>query len=125
VLPLRLPKLWTALAWLLTAAVVIGSLLPGEVVAAIPVRDKILHAGSYFVLMVSFAGLYRRGFYPLVAAVLLALGLSLDLLQRLTETRSFDWRDIAMNGVGVATGFLLSWWLLGGWCQRVEQRLLS
>jgi hypothetical protein len=125
VLPLRFPKLWTALAWLLTAGVIVGSLLPGDVVATIPVRDKVMHAGSYFILMVSFAGLYRRGFYPLVAAVLLALGFGLDMLQRLTETRSFDWSDVAMNCAGVAVGFVLSWWLLGGWCQRVEQRLLS
>jgi VanZ family protein len=125
VLPLRFPKLWMALAWLLTAGVIVGSLLPSDLIATIPVRDKVMHAGSYFILMVSFAGLYRRGFYPLVAAVLLALGLGLDLLQRLTETRSFDWSDVAMNCAGVAVGFVLSWWLLGGWCQRVEQRLLS
>ena len=124
-LPLRFPKLWTALAWLLTAGVIVGSLMPGEVVAAMHVRDKILHAGSYFILMVAFAGLYRRGLYPIVAAVLVALGLSLDLLQRLTDTRQFDWNDVGMNCAGVAVGFVLSWWPLGGWCQRVEQRLLS
>jgi hypothetical protein len=125
VLPLRFPKFWTAVAWILTAGVIVGSLVPSEIVSAIPVRDKVMHAGSYFVLMVAFAGLYRRGFYPIVAAVLLALGLTLDLLQRLTETRSFDWRDVGMNCAGVAAGLLLSWWLVGGWCQRVEQRLLS
>jgi hypothetical protein len=125
VLPLRFPKLWTAIAWLLTAGVVVGSLLPGDVVAQIHIRDKVLHAGSYFILMVSFAGLYRRGLYPVVAGVLLALGVGLDLLQLLTETRSFDWRDIAMNGAGIVAGLVLSWSLLGGWCQRVEQRLLS
>ena len=124
-LPLRFPKLWIAIAWLLTAGVIVGSLLPGEVVAAIPIRDKVMHAGSYFVLMVAFAGLYRRGFYPMVAAVLIALGFTLDLLQRLTETRQFDLNDVGMNCAGVAIGFVLSWWLLGGWCQRVEQRLLS
>ena len=124
-LPLRFPRLWTATAWLLTAGVIVGSLLPGEVVAAMHVRDKILHAGSYFILMVAFAGLYRRGLYPIVAAVLIALGLSLDLLQRLTETRQFDWNDVAMNCAGVVVGLVFSWWLLGGWCQRVEQRLLS
>ena len=124
-LPLRFPRLWTALAWLMTAAVIIGSLIPGPVVAAIPVRDKMLHAVAYLVLMVSFAGLYRRSLYPAVAAALLVLGVSLELLQRLTETRSADWRDMAMNSAGVAAGLVLSWWLLGGWCQRVEQRLLS
>jgi hypothetical protein len=125
VLPLRFPKLWTALAWLLTTGVIVGSLLPGVVVAEVPIRDKVLHAGAYFILMVCFAGFYRRGLYPLVAAVLLALGLGLDLLQILTESRSFEWNDVAMNCAGVVTGLVLSWWLLGGWCQRVEQRLLS
>jgi len=125
VLPLRFPKLWTAVAWLLTAAVIVGSLVPGPVVAAIPIRDKVMHAGSYFILMVCFAGIYRRGLYPVVAGVLIMLGVSLDLLQLLTDTRSFDLGDVAMNCAGVATGLVLSWWLLGGWCQRVEQRLLS
>jgi VanZ family protein len=125
VLPLRFPKLWTALAWLLTAGVIVGSLLPSGVVAEIPVRDKLMHAGSYLVLMVCFAGFYRRGLYLLVAVVLLALGFSLDLLQLLTESRSFDWNDVAMNCAGVVAGLALSWSLLGGWCQRVEQRLLS
>ena len=124
-LPLRFPRLWTALAWLLTAAVIIGSLLPSPVVEAIPIRDKALHAGAYLTLMVAFAGFYRRGLYPIIAAGLLVLGVSLDLLQRLTETRQFDFKDIAMNCAGVAAGLALSWWLLGGWCQRVEQRLLS
>jgi hypothetical protein len=127
VLPLRFPRLWTAVAWLLTAGVVVGSLLPNDVVTTLSLStsDVVLHAGSYFILMVSFAGLYRRGLYPIVAAVLLALGVTLDLLQLLTATRHFDWKDIAMNSVGVVAGLVLSWALLGGWCQRVEQRLLS
>ena len=126
-LPLRFPRLWTALAWSLTAGVIVGSLLPNEVIeAAIPAEtDKAVHAASYFILMVSFAGLYRRGLYLIVAAVLLALGVCLDLLQLLTETRSFDWKDIAMNSAGIALGLVLSWSLLGGWCERVERRLLS
>lgn len=107
------------------AGVVLGSLLPGSAVPDLGVSDKIMHASAYFGLMVWFAGLYRRGFYPLIAGVLLALGLGLDLLQGLTETRSFDWRDIGMNSAGVVAGLLASLLLLGGWCQRVERRLLS
>jgi glycopeptide antibiotics resistance protein len=61
----------------------------------------------------------------LIAAVLFALGLGLDLLQLLTETRSFDWYDVAMNSAGVGAGLALSFLLLGGWCERVERRLLS
>jgi hypothetical protein len=124
-LPLRFPTLWAALAWLMTASVVAGSLLPGHFVAGISVRDKVQHAGAYLVLMVCFAGIYRRDLYPVVAVVLVALGLGLDLLQLLMETRSFDWYDVGANCVGVLAGLALSWALLGGWCQRLEQRLLS
>jgi VanZ family protein len=125
-LPLRFPRLWSALGWLLVASVVIGSLIPGpmlEKVAA--VDDKIMHAGAYFFLMIWFAGFYRRAVYPVIASVLLALGIGLDVLQTFTETRSFDLYDIGMNCAGVLVGLALSVSLIGGWCQRVEQRLLS
>jgi VanZ family protein len=125
VLPLRYAKVWAAIGWLLTAGIVIGSLMPGHAVPSVGVSDKIQHAVAYFTLMVWFAGFYRRGLYPLIAGVLMALGIGLDLLQRLTETRSFDWYDVAMNCAGVAVGLVLSLLLIGGWSQRVEQRLLS
>jgi hypothetical protein len=125
VLPLRYPKFWAVMGWLLIAGVVVGSLMPGPAVPSIGLSDKVMHAGAYFTLMVWFAGFYRRGLYPLIAGVLVALGIGLDLLQRLTETRSFDWYDVAMNGAGVAVGLALSLQLIGGWSQRLEQRLLS
>jgi VanZ family protein len=125
VLPLRYPKFWAAMGWLLIAGVVVGSLMPGSAVPSVGLSDKIMHAGAYFTLMVWFAGFYRRGLYPLIAGVLVALGVGLDLLQRLTETRSFDWYDVVMNCAGVAVGLALSLLLLGGWSQRLEQRLLS
>jgi VanZ family protein len=124
-LPLRFPRLWSLLGWLLVTAVIVGSLMPGQALQSMQVSDKFMHAGAYFVLMVWFAGFYRHAAYPVIATVLLALGLALDLLQLLTDTRSFDWYDVAMNSGGVVFGFVLSTLLLGGWCQRVEQRLLS
>lgn len=124
-LPLRFPRLWSFLGWLLVIAVIVGSLIPGQALQNVRVDDKAMHAGAYFVLMVWFAGFHRHSAYPAIATVLLALGLALDLLQLLTDTRSFDWYDVAMNSSGVIVGFVLSTLLLGGWCQRVEQRLLS
>lgn len=106
-------------------AVIVGSLIPGPAVEAVGVNDKVMHGGTYLILMVWFAGFCRRGLYPAIAVVLLALGTGLDFLQLLTETRVFDWYDIAMNSTGVIVGLVLSLLLLGGWCQRVEQRLLS
>lgn len=124
-LPLRFPKVWSGLGWLLVLGVIVGSLLPGSALPEVSVNDKIEHAGAYCLLMVWFAGLYPRRLYPLIAAVLLALGIGLDLLQGLTRTRSLELYDIVADLVGIVIGSGLSLWLLGGWCQRLEQRLLS
>jgi VanZ family protein len=124
-LPLRFPRLWSALGWLLVIGVVIGSLLPGQSIRLVTIDDKLLHAGTYMVLMLWFSGLYRPGLYVAIAAALCALGVALDLLQGLTRTRSFDWYDVAANLAGVLVGCALAFAVVGGWCERIERRLLS
>jgi VanZ family protein len=124
-LPLRYPKLWVVLGWLLVAAVVVGSLIPGQALHTVSWNDKLMHAGSYFLLMVWFAGLYSRQRHIWIAVGLLALGVALDSLQLTTKTRSFDVRDVAANGFGILAGLMLSVWLLEGWCQRVERLVLA
>jgi VanZ family protein len=124
-LPLRHPKVWLALGWLLVIGVITGSLVPGDKLPSLDVSDKLLHAGSYFLLMIWFAGLYRRAFHPLIGLVLLALGATLDLFQGMTVTRSFDPRDIVANSLGILAGLVLSVLLLEGWCQRLERRFAA
>jgi len=124
-LPLRFPRLWSALGWLFVVGVVIGSLVPGQSIRLVTIDDKLLHASTYALLMLWFSGLYRRGFYVAIAAALCALGVTLDLLQSLTRTRSFDWYDVAANLAGILVGCALAFALVGGWCERIERRLLS
>ncbi len=124
-LPLRYPTTWALLGWLLVVGVATGSLLPGPVVQVISYNDKVMHASSYFVLMVWFGGLYPRSKHLRIAVALLGLGVALDLLQGLTATRSLDIFDIAANSVGLVLGLALSTSLLEGWCQRLERRLLT
>jgi len=126
-LTFRYPWLWVGLGWTLVAAVVAGSLLPGTLpmVREVAGGDKLLHAGSYFVLMVWFAGLYRRSFHALIALGLFALSVALDALQSLLPYRMFDLRDLAANASGLLAGLVLSAWLLEGWCQRLERRLFA
>jgi hypothetical protein len=38
--------------------------------------------------------------------------------------RSMEVADMVANTIGVLAGILLSWTLLGSWCQWVEARLL-
>lgn len=122
-LSLRYPWLWLALGWALVLFVVVGSLVPASVLRAITVSDKILHAGSYFLLMIWFAGLYKRNKHPWIALALLLLGIALDVLQLDTATRTFDLLDIAADAAGIALGLTLSMLLLEGWCQRLERGL--
>ena len=124
-LPLRYPWLWLALGWLLVIGVCVGSLMPGDMLPTFSVRDKVLHAGSYFLLMTWFAGLYGRRYHAVIAAILLGLGIALDVVQGGTATRTFDPRDIVANALGILLGLVLSLWLLGGWCQWLERRLLA
>lgn len=122
--PLRYPWAWRLAGWLMIAIVVAGSLMPGSSVPAMFGNDKMLHAATYFLLMIWFAGLYRRSRHLWIALGLVALGTALDALQALLPTRYFDMRDVAANAIGVLAALLLSYWLLEGWCQRMERWLL-
>jgi hypothetical protein len=95
VLPLRYPHVWLAIGWLLVIGVIVGSLLPGPVIQEItpPLNDKLEHFTAYFALMVWFAGLYPRAKHL----------------------------DIAADAVGIAVALALAFWLLEGWCQRLER----
>lgn len=122
-LPLRYPWVWLLLGWALVISVVVGSLVPASMLRAITVSDKIMHAGSYFLLMIWFAGLYRRDKHPWVALALLLLGIALDVLQLDTSTRHFEVADIAADAIGILLGLALSMWVLEGWCRRLERAL--
>jgi hypothetical protein len=120
-LPLRYPWFWLAVGWALAAGVGVGSLIPGNMVAGVAAFDKLVHAGSYFILMIWFAGAYEARRHVAIALVLIAAGASLDLVQNLTATRTFSVFDVFANSVGVATGLVLAWLGLGGWCLRLER----
>jgi VanZ family protein len=120
-LPLRYPWFWLAVGWVLAAGVSVGSLIPSDMVAGISAFDKLIHAGSYFTLMIWFAGAYEARRHVFIAVVLIAAGTGLDLVQNLTATRTFSMFDVFANSVGVAVGLVLAWLGLGGWCLRLER----
>ncbi len=122
--PLRYPWFWRLAGWLMIGAVVVGSLMPGQMLPRLVASDKLLHASVYFLLMIWFAGLYRRSRHAWIALGLIALGLALDVLQGMTTSRTFDPRDVAANIGGIVAAFVLSYRLLEGWCQRMERWLV-
>ena len=123
--PLRFPWVWWALGWLLIATVIVGSLLPGNLAPHFPVRDKVVHAATYLVLMIWFSGLYRRDRHWLIALSLLLLGFALDVAQGASPGRFFDLKDVAANAGGILLGLLLARYVFEGWCRRIEQLLFT
>lgn len=124
-LNLRYPLLWWVPGCLLLASVALGSLLPGDVVPHFPIRDKLVHLATYGLLMLWFSGMVERRRLWLIALFLLVLGFVLDSAQSLTPSRSFELADVAANATGILISLVLAYFLLAGWCQRVEKLMFS
>jgi hypothetical protein len=124
-LPLRFPWLWLLLGWGLVAGVIYGSVTSNGIVRAMPIADDIEHACSYGLLMIWFAGLYARNRTGWIAVVVLTLGLVLEIIQSQLSYRTFDPSDLLANALGVTVGFMLSFWVLAGWCLSLETRIFS
>ena len=121
--PLALAGLWVAIAWLGVACAITLSLWPGGAPLPIHVWDKIEHCVGYFMLTLWFTGLYPRERYPRLAVGCLLLGITIELLQGLTPTRTMELGDLAANGVGIALAMACAVLGAGGWAQGIEQLL--
>jgi VanZ family protein len=120
----RLRTLWIAIGWLLVLAVVYLSLTPAPPTIDVPAGDKIGHALAYGLLMWWFLQLYAAARRPLIAVALIALGVGLEFAQKLTETRSFEYLDMAADAAGVGLGWLLGETALGKTLQTLERYVL-
>lgn len=88
--------------------------------------DKLEHMLSYFVLMSWFAQLYEtkqsRIFYALF---FIMLGVLLEILQGLGQTRFFEYADMLANTTGVMIGLALTKGKFKNTLSRLEYKLLS
>lgn len=120
-LPLSHKRLWLAVSALLVAGVIYGSLSPAPVVSVPGNYDKVEHFSAYLILALWFTALYPRSRYGLVAMALLALGLSMEVMQHVMALGRFaDPRDMAANAAGILLGSVLAIFATGGWAQRVD-----
>ncbi len=125
-MPLRHPRLWLLLGWLMILIVAGASLMPARAVEILfgTLNDKLEHIAAYTGLMLWFGGMFRRTLQPWVALALVVLGGGLELLQGLTPTRTPDVLDLEADTIGVLIGLALSMTVLTRWCQRIENLFL-
>ena len=103
----RRPALWLVMAFALVAAVMYFSL--SRTIVSIPgdAGGHLGHVIAYGSLMFMLArGASGAGSRLLAAAGLFAIGVCIELLQARTGYRSYEYADMAANGVGIALGFL-------------------
>ena len=130
-LPLRYAAQWRAASIVLLVLVLFSTLMPavwfwpdrsGFVEWFVPV-DKWLHATTFVILAVWFAGQYRRNSYWRIGVGLLFFGALIEACQGLVTYRSADWLDFAANAAGIAVGMAVAMAGLGGWSLWIENRL--
>ena len=124
-LPLKYPRVWLGLGWLLLILVMAGSVVPVIVVKGFSAADKLVHGGSYLILVTWFTGLYRRQHHIFIALALFALGLVLEVIQGQLPYRGFDPFDLLANATGILFGLILARSVFVAWCQRFERLFLT
>lgn len=106
---LRWQKFWLALGIGFVLLVVYLSLTPDPPDLGISQGLKFGHVLAYAWLMLWFAQLYRST--PrrvLLAALFCGLGIALEYVQGMTDYRGFEYSDMLINSLGVATGWIVA-----------------
>ena len=121
---MRYRNAWLAVGAGLVLLVVYLSLTPDPVDVGGPEGFDLGHFAAYFTLMIWWAQLARPGAPRVAVAVaLVALGVGLELVQGLTDYRTFDPHDMRANAIGVAAGYFLALTPLGRALAALEGRL--
>lgn len=104
---ISLRALWLGAGWIGVALVIYFSLVPDPPQLDMDEGDKLQHLAAYASLMLWFAqvvaGKPRRA---MLALLLVALGIALELAQGMTGYRSMSVADMAANTTGVVLGWL-------------------
>lgn len=107
---LKLRKLWLFVGYLLALVVVYLSLTP-DPAAELPGEngDKLGHMLAYATLMLWFAQIYRGRMARVALAIgFVCMGVSLEYLQLLVASRTFDYMDMAANTLGTLSAYVVA-----------------
>ena len=108
--PLRLLRLWQFVGLLGVCVLIQQSLTSSPAVEMeLPGGDKLLHFSAYATLMLWFGFIYLPGkAYLQIGAGLTIMGITMEILQGITDHRSFECTDLVCNFFGVMVGWLFA-----------------
>jgi len=106
----RYAKVWLTVGWLLVAVIVFLSLWPKPPQPLeFEQSDKLSHIIAYMTLMLWFANIYRQRSSQLQMSLgFFVMGVCLELLQGMTEYRTFSYTDMLANGIGILLALYLA-----------------
>jgi VanZ family protein len=118
----RYAKIWLTLGWLLIGAVIFLSLWP---MPPQPLEfeqsDKLTHITVYLTLMLWFANIYPQRSSQLRLSIgFFVMGVCLELLQGMTQYRTFSYTDILANGIGIFLALYLARTRLATYLLRLD-----
>lgn len=120
---LKQRRLWLALGWAFVVLTIYLSLIPNPPEpVSFPGFDKVEHFIIYGALMFWFCQVYsHRRQRVIVASLLVALGVGVEFVQRMTGYRSFEYADMAADTIGVILGWIASRGPFANLFHRIEQ----
>ena len=83
--------------------------------------DKWLHAVTFVVLAIWFAGQYRPGSYWRIGIGLILFGVLIEICQRMVTYRSAELFDLVADAGGIMVGLGIAAAGMGGWSLRMEK----
>lgn len=121
--PLRLRYWWLSGGILLVVAVLYLTLMPviGGIFT-VNVNDKIGHFIAFFVLMAWFCGVYKRGRWLVIAVVLAAFGVAIELIQGQLSYRTAELADMVYDLAGIGAAWICAGLGFGQWALVIESR---
>ena len=107
---LKFAKIWLTLGWSLVAVIVFLSLWPSPPQPLeFEQSDKLYHIITYMTLMLWFASIYPQKSSQLQFSLgFFIMGVCLEVLQGMTEYRTFAYADMLANGLGILLALYLA-----------------
>ncbi|MCG6918684.1 MAG: VanZ family protein [Deltaproteobacteria bacterium] len=123
----RYAKLWLILGWLLVALIIFLSLYPKPPQPLeFEQSDKVSHILAYMILMLWFANIYPQRSSQLQLSIgFFVMGVCLELLQGMTQYRTFSYIDMLANGLGILLALYLAKTRLATYLLRLDTWLNS
>jgi VanZ family protein len=118
----RYAKLWLTLGWLLVAAVIFLSLWPKPPQPfEFEQSDKLSHIIAYMILTLWFANIYpQRSSQVQMSIGFFIMGVCLELLQGMTQYRTFSYIDMLANTIGIFLALYLAKTRLATYLLRLD-----